>query len=602
VAAVTSAIWQFEQRASSASHFGTVLEIEGGALDAVVFQLRAICGVKHSLVLTRQTGQAAWSGEDIAILEEASDLISINFENATLQMNSPSGAQYLSSLLKSSDLGILFVEHNGGAVTLTLANDHFFDLFGRETIRFSGALMSDLEKHLNSYCTPANGDAASVIDYFRPGPELTGEILVAAPVERVLRVQSTPSLLHEGEAGRLILFRDVTHDKDIERQLLHSQKMESIGTLAGGIAHDFNNLLTTMLGYAELVKREVDKSNPTYLKIEHIERAAKRAAELTNNLLAFSRRSPTQLTVFDVSDLVRETAGLIRLSVPSSITLSLALADGLPAIEADATQLQQVLINLIINARDALGNDKGGITVTTKIGYDSTKQVKEPPFPYVVMEVEDSGHGISKADLSRIFEPFYTTKEVGKGTGLGLSMVYGIIKQHRGFIEVTSAPMEGSRFSVYLPSTSKKPTPPTKAPGEIKTIGKSNARVLVVDDEPDLLDFCRMALLEICESVTCASNGLEALTLIEATPDDFDLIILDLTMPRMGGVECFHRIRKIKPEMNIIISSGYSLEGGPGDLLRDGASAFLHKPYSVEALLRTVKTHLNLGAALENRA
>ncbi len=544
------------------------------------------------LCLCRQGLSRRWHATDrIRLAETLSDIAPI-LEEVLIPLPSRSSQHHLNCLLRSSDLGILFVEHTTNETLFSLANHQFYQFFGTSNGDFRGLPIRDLVANVVSNIQATEVTQSVIEALFEKGGERSDELVVAQPQLRFLKVSSAPDILDGEEIGRVILFRDVTRDKDIEQQLLHSQKMESIGTLAGGVAHDFNNLLTTMLGYADLLKRELSESDPNYQMVEQIEKSAKRATELTKNLLAFSRRTPTQLSIVDASLLVRETAGLIRLSVPSSIQLQLSLADDLPPIEADETQLQQVLINLIINARDALPEERGAIVVHTRLGYDNSSDANAK-LPYVLIEVEDNGIGIPKEKLSRIFEPFYTTKEVGKGTGLGLSTVYGIVKQHKGFIEVASAPGEGSRFSVFLPPTSKTRLPP-KATTHLPPTPSSlaNARILVVDDEPDLLECCKTALKGHCQSVTCATDGLDAVALFKAQPNAYDLVLLDLTMPRMGGVECFHLLRQIRKDVKVIVSSGYSIEGAPGDLLREGALAFLHKPYSVENLISTFKEQL----------
>ncbi|MFQ3578052.1 MAG: ATP-binding protein, partial [Verrucomicrobiia bacterium] len=550
--------------------------------------------IEGKLCLCRKGASSPWQLTDRIRLAETVDGAAPILEEVLIPIPSRGSQHHLNSLLRSSDLGILFVQHTCDQTLFSLANQHFYQFFGSPRTFVAGQPIQALVDQIIGNVYASEENHLLITELFQKGSERNGELMVVQPQLRYLKVSSAPDFLDGQEIGRVILFRDVTRDKDLEQQLLHSQKMESIGTLAGGVAHDFNNLLTTMLGYAELVKRDLSSNDPNYPRVEQIEKSAKRAAELTNNLLAFSRRTPTQLSVIDASHLVRETTGLIRLSVPSSIQLRLNLANDLPYIEADETQLQQVLINLIINARDALPEERGEIVVHTGLGYDRAAGETDKT-PYVLIEVEDNGTGIAKDQLSRIFEPFYTTKEVGKGTGLGLSMVYGIVKQHKGFIEVTSAPGEGSRFSVFLPPTTKNPSPPKNAsdPPPIRPVF-SKARLLVVDDEPDLLDFCEAALKDHCQSITCAKDGMEAVALFKANPDAYDLVLLDLTMPRMGGVECFHHLRNIRKDLRVIVSSGYSIEGAPGDLLRHGALAFLHKPYSVESLVSTIREHLAL--------
>ncbi len=537
------------------------------------------------LFLERSASGKPWTSLDERLLRESSDLIALVLENLRLRGATDETSLYLDNILRSTDVGVLAFERNAAQYSVCLANSRFCELFGVAKLAVHG--LSDHQ--LGELLRDGSGEAVVFGDLLSDNAsEHTDEIVVGPSPGRVLQRYSTPTRDPYGSAiGRIFFFRDITHDKEVEQQLLHSQKMESVGTLAGGIAHDFNNLLTTVLGYAELIRRDLDLQNPAVAKLEQIERSAKKAAELTSNLLAFSRRSPTQFRVLDPGKLAGETIDIIRFSVPSSIEIEGQIQPELPAVEADETQIQQVLVNLAINARDALPEAKGRIVLRVRTGAD-TQGNTATGRSYVVMEVEDNGIGISQQDLPRIFEPFYTTKEVGHGTGLGLSMVYGIVKQHGGFIEVASAPGEGSVFSVYLPA-SEKPLPEDESePPAPLSGGPVEATILVVDDEKDLLEFCVASLESKAREVLSAGDGQEALEIVERRGADITLVVLDLTMPRMGGVETFYRMRKIVPDLCVVVTSGYGLGGGVSELLHNGAAAFLQKPYSMDTLHRTI--------------
>jgi signal transduction histidine kinase len=549
--------------------------------------LRPVAGTGAILLLERTSQSGMWSELHMQMLKENIDRVVLGFETFRLRQSIATSSTFLDNVLKSTDAGVLVLTRGISGMRVSLMNERFCGFFQLSREVFDLAQEAQVIEVLGSQI----GD----VELFRellaePRREHTCEVVTTGENSKVLQMFSTPTYDTGGDVfGRLFLFRDITRDKEVERQLLHSQKMESIGTLAGGIAHDFNNLLTTMLGYSELLRRDIPESDPAHEKVEQIERSARRAAELTSNLLAFSRRTPTQMQVVDVGLLIQKTMGIIRFSVPSSIDIRLDLEETLPCVEADETQLEQVLLNLVINARDALPDEKGVITIQTWLGKDSQKNSGSPPGDYVVIEVDDNGVGISPQELGRIFEPFYTTKEVGRGTGLGLSMVYGIVKQHNGFIEVASAPSLGSTFSVYIPATAKRPTPALQVEKpKARPPGKKRGRVLVVDDEKDLLEFCAMSLEERCDHVFTAADGLEGLRIVEEKGGDIDLVILDLTMPRMGGVEAFYRMRKIDPKLKVVITSGYSLGAGVSELLQNGACAFLQKPYTIDSLQRIV--------------
>ncbi len=544
------------------------------------------------LMLERGAGNRPWQNTDLELLRESVDLISLSFDSLRLREKADEGATYLRNVLDSTDIGVLVLKRTLHGYRVSLLNERFCSLFRVTQEEFEQTNEEGIVEFLSSRL----GNKQLITDLLEnPEWEHNGESVTVGETPRALQVFSRVATDNSGQPfGRLFLFRDITRDKELEQQLLHSQKMESIGTLAGGIAHDFNNLLTTMLGFSDLLKRDIPLENPLRERVDQIERSARRAADLTRNLLAFSRRAPTQMQVLDVKNFIQKTMSILRFSVPSSIDIRLELEEDLPCVEGDETQLEQVLMNLVINAKDALPDEKGVITIVARRGRDSQKTQPSAPSDYVVLEVDDNGVGISQQDLGRIFEPFYTTKDVGRGTGLGLSMVYGIVKQHHGFIEVASAPSLGSTFSVYLPATSKKPpaaVSPTMAP-VAKPKEKRHARILVVDDETDLLDFCVMSLEETCDAVLTASDGIEAIKVIEAEGDSIDLVILDLTMPHMGGVETFRRIRRLHPKLRIVITSGYSLGEGVPELLREGAALFLQKPYTIEDLQRVVDQSL----------
>ncbi len=552
-----------------------------------------------------QSPASPWTTFDRELLEDSSAVLGMALENNLLSAQSAERASYLTNMLNSLDVAVMVIEQPPAPVpaVVSLVNRSFCELFKLE----NGDVEGNSYLHFMELARPLLPDWNTQLNIIEdlladPTAERIDEItLVTNTAEAVpthLHRFATPARDAQGHIfGRMFFFRDITYDKEVERQLVHSQKMDSIGTLAGGVAHDFNNLLTTILGYTELLKRELKENESSNQKLLQIEKSANRAAELTGQLLAFSRRHPTVLHVFNLNELVVETMDMIRSTVPTSIDVQFQPANELPNIEADSTQIQQVLINLILNARDALGGT-GTIIISTKIGADTQAQGEplEGDQRYAILEVEDNGVGIPKDVLHRIFEPFYTTKEVGKGTGLGLAMVYGIIKKHDGFIEVTSALGEGTKFSAFIPLTAKT-TQDLSDPGEIGTRRDPDRKltVMVVDDEPDLRDFCVTALGEIASDILTAGNGVEALEQFENAGRKVDLILLDLTMPKMSGPECFQRLRALDPNVRVLISSGYSLDVEAENLLKGNASGFLPKPYDLNQLMDSVDRALRNG-------
>ena len=547
-----------------------------------------------------------WTDFDRELLDDSASLLAMALENNLLSAQSAERESYLTNMLNSLDVAVMVIEQPPAPVpaVVSLVNRLFCEIFGLQHAQVE----SNSYLHFMDLVKPILPDWRAQLGIIEdlladPTAERIDEITLvqsddpdALPIH--LHRFATPARDAQGNIfGRMFFFRDITYDKEVERQLLHSQKMDSIGTLAGGVAHDFNNLLTTILGYTELLKRELKDNESSSMKLTQIEKSSNRAAELTGQLLAFSRRHPTVLDVFNLNGLVTETMDMIRSTVPSSIDVRFLPEQGVPNIEADSTQIQQILINLLLNARDALGGS-GTITISTRIGEDAQAQNGVADTAYAILEVEDNGVGIPKDVLHRIFEPFYTTKEVGKGTGLGLAMVYGIIKKHNGFIEVTSAVGEGTKFSAFLPVTHKPLGGDEIVSREtVRELRQRDLVVMVVDDEPDLRNFCVTALGEIATKILTAGNGVEALEQFEKANRKVDLVLMDLTMPKMSGPECFQRLRAIDPDLRVLISSGYSLDIEAEKILKGKATGFLPKPYDLNQLMESVERALNAEKA-----
>ena len=545
-------------------------------------------------------GAPPWADHHAALLDEFNVTLCLALGNYLLNAQSAERDSYLSNMLNSVDLAVMVIEQPrspGQPARVSLVNRGFGEIFNLDRAEVEGNTYLGLMERISPMLPDPDEQLALLEGLLAdPAAEHADEMVLDDPTteggKRTLHRYATPARDAAGNIfGRMFFFRDITYDKELERQLLHSQKMDSIGTLAGGVAHDFNNLLTTILGYTELLKRDLKDDESRKIKLLQIEKSANRAAELTGQLLAFSRRHPTLLRVFDLNKLVVETMGMLRSTVPATIELASECYAKLPNIEADETQIQQVLINLVINARDALPGS-GKITISTRPGLDTQATTNPTNTIYTILEVEDDGVGIPKDVLHRIFEPFYTTKEVGKGTGLGLSMVYGIIKKHNGFIEVTSALGVGTKFSVFLPSCTKAVEAGNPLSLVSRPLCKREATVLVVDDEPDLREFCVAALGELCSHILTASNGLEAIEQFQKHAGKIDLVMLDMTMPKMSGPECFRALRELDPEVRILISSGYNLDFNERGSIAELANGFLPKPYDLNQLMDTVERML----------
>jgi PAS domain S-box-containing protein len=403
----------------------------------------------------------------------------------------------------------------------------------------------------------------------------------------------------DASQGFIVTFTDMTDRKRLEAQLLQAQKMEAVGRLAGGVAHDFNNMLTAIKSYSQLLLQDVATDDARHKDIQEIDLAADRAARLTRQLLAFSRQQMLQPRVLDVNQTVSEMEKMLQRLLLKDITLSTRLASDLHAVRADAGQLEQVIVNLVVNARDAMP-DGGRLTVRTQNVAIDAASAREGwsfavrPGEYVLIAVTDTGHGMDEATKSRIFEPFFTTKDRHKGTGLGLSTVYGIVKQSGGYIRVISEPAEGSTFEVYLPVADSAATPAGQ-PARPAARGGSET-VLVVEDDDGIRAVIKRILERAGHRVIEATNGAEALRICEKSADSIDLVLSDIAMPEMQGPDLARRIRERHPDMAMLLMSGYAESASQqGDFLGDGVE-FLGKPFSPDALTRKIR-HILDGAA-----
>ncbi|AFM25681.1 PAS domain S-box protein [Desulfomonile tiedjei] len=400
------------------------------------------------------------------------------------------------------------------------------------------------------------------------------------------------------KTGKIINYvavkRDVTREKSLQAQLLQAQKMEAIGTLAGGIAHDFNNLLQITLGYSEMLLSEKKKTDPEYADLEKIFHAASSGAELVKGLLTFSRKVGPKPITLNLNRQITQVEKLLRRTIPRMIDIEMKLADDLAEINADPAQIQQMLMNLVVNARDAMA-DSGRLRLATKNvildeGFCST-HVGINPGAFVLLQVSDTGHGMDRATIEHIFEPFYTTKEVGRGTGLGLATVYGIVNQHGGIITCESEIGRGTAFSIYFPAIA--------AYGKFGINGFESAAesgtetILLVDDEDMVRDLGARILRRAGYTVLTANNGQNALEVFKEESSLISLVILDLIMPELGGKDCLPELLKIDPAVKVLIASGYAADAATQECIRLGAKGFVAKPFRLKELLQNVRKTLD---------
>ena len=396
----------------------------------------------------------------------------------------------------------------------------------------------------------------------------------------------------EGLRGFII---DITETKRLESQLQHSQKMEAVGTLAGGVAHDFNNLLQAVQGYAQLLLLKKHAKESGYPELQEIVRAAKRGAELTRQLLMFSRKVESNLRPIDLNHEVSNVKSLLERTIPKMIEIELRLAKDIKGVNADPSQIEQVLMNLSVNAKDAMP-EGGKLTIeTSNAALDEgfcRKHAGVKPGDYVLLKVIDTGCGIGKDTLEHVFEPFYTKKEPGKGTGLGLASVYGIVKNHGGHIGCDSQPGQGTTFKIYLPAIDYAGEPVETAE-RTSAIPDGTETILLVDDDESVRSLGQQILEDFGYTVLQAIDGESALKLYKEKQGHIDLIILDLIMPGMGGRKCLEQLMQIAPDLKILIASGYSSEGEIRESLEAGAKGFVKKPFDIVQILSAARDVLD---------
>jgi two-component system, cell cycle sensor histidine kinase and response regulator CckA len=405
-------------------------------------------------------------------------------------------------------------------------------------------------------------------------------------------------LAAETEPVLATMLVDVTEHRQLEEQLRQSQKMEAVGRLAGGIAHDFNNILSLILGYGDLLRHQIPEGAPGHKRLLEILKAAERAADLTRQLLAFSRKQVLQPRILDLNAVVSSIDSMLRRMIGEDVTLQTSLAPDLGLVRADPGQLDQVLLNLAVNARDAMPNGGRLSLQTANADLDPSWAAEHEggrPGPYVMLSMADSGMGMSPEVRLRIFEPFFTTKPAGAGTGLGLATVYGIVRQSEGHIWVYSEPGQGTVFKIYLPRVDSQgePTPIAASSQERGPLGTET--VLVVEDEASLLRLTRELLDDLGYRVLEAPNGAAALELLERHPEPVHLLLSDTVMPGMNGRELAERVRALRPDVRVVLMSGYTDDA----ILRLGVSRdqvpFLQKPFTPGQLAMTLRLALDAG-------
>jgi PAS domain S-box-containing protein len=431
----------------------------------------------------------------------------------------------------------------------------------------------------------------------RSGMGRTVEYRIRHKDGRWLTLESTASVVRnrDGEVEKLVIVnRDITERKKLEEQLNRSQKLEAIGRLSGGVAHDFNNLLGLIIGYSEALQEHIPADDPYREAVDEIQNAGKRAAALTQQLLAFSRKQVLEPRILNLNSIITDLEKMLRRLVGENIAIHLLLAPDTGMVKADRSQIEQVILNLVVNARDAMP-EGGKLTIETgNWTLDRSTVLRHPyviPGPYALLKVTDTGCGMDAELQSHIFEPFFTTKEKGKGTGLGLATAYGVIKQSGGYIWVDSEVGKGTTFRIYLPEVNATPEAiPEAKPAN--TLSADRGTILVVEDEPALRKLTRKTLSEAGHKVFEAGDASQALELSRKTAESIDLLLTDVIMPGISGKKLADVLVAERPGINVLYMSGYT----DGELATHGAltegTTILRKPFTRDELLRQVESAL----------
>lgn len=401
----------------------------------------------------------------------------------------------------------------------------------------------------------------------------------------------------EGQPASLSVLRDITRTRLLEEQLIQAQRLQAVGTLADGIAHDFDNMLHAISGLTQLLLLDKQPDDPETRRLREIEHSARKAGDLVRQILTFSRRIESNLIPTRLNDEIDHAVGILERTLPEKICMELELAENLESINADQEQIEQVLMNLAINAGHAMP-DGGKLTFKTKsvlLDQDFCEaNLGARPGAYVCVSISDTGCGMDRDTLNQIFEPFFTTRQPDEGIGMGLAMVYGIIKNHGGYIKCDSEPGQGTVFEIFIPIIQNKADDPSVTADNKAALPCGNESILLVDDDPTVRAIGREMLEMFGYTVITADCGEIAITTLNGHIGHIDLVILDVNMPGMGGVNCLKHMLEENPAMRVIMASGFSPDGSVRKSLREGACGFIGKPYRIPEMLRKVREVLDI--------
>ncbi|MFZ7111374.1 MAG: hybrid sensor histidine kinase/response regulator [Desulfatiglandales bacterium] len=506
------------------------------------------------------------------------------------------------SVVESEERYRLVVDHANDAIFIV--QDDIIRFPNPKTRELLGYTEDELG-HLSFQDLVYKEDRPWVLEQYRqlltaePAPSIAPFRVTNKPGDILWVDMGSVPIKWKGCIATIHFLRDITERRILERELIQAQKMEAIGTLAGGIAHDFNNLLQVISGYLQVIFMDKSSDDPDYHALSQMEKSVQRAAALTKQLLVYGRKVESELKPVDLNQVITRVSSLMERVIPKMIALDMHLSPDLRKINADPTQLEQIIMNLIVNSRDALP-DGGKIIIETKNFLMDEEFCKRhadvSPGAYACLSISDTGQGMDQQTLDRIFDPFFTTKEKGKGTGLGLAIVFSIVKSHRGTVLCRSRQGTGTVFDIYLPAASLENDQEKALDATEESLSGRNETILFVDDDLDLLDLTQSMLEAYNYRALRARSGEEAIEILKRERDVVDLVILDLNMPGMGGAKCLKELLSIEPSVKVIIATGYLDDGQKDELLREGAAAYVGKPYKFQTILKEIKRQLSFPA------